>query len=207
MLAISKETRPHWTVELLARGIASFAGPLPLAAANKGKNSEDPTVEEQFNSDPQTYRARLSLKAVGAPRLTATGFPQTESCESGRVLRSSRYTLPLSAVHSYEATVLNVNHPQGLTDLNSILPSLKVPFSLHHGTGDLVTSYHGSEKLYKEASSTDKKLHLYDDYFHICEIHSTRVMFGSDDLPLMLDASASRRQGCAGRRAPPARPR
>ena len=57
MLEISGETRPHWTVELLARIIARFAGPLPLAAANKGKNSEDPSVEEQFNRDPQTYRA------------------------------------------------------------------------------------------------------------------------------------------------------
>ncbi|KAL8292096.1 hypothetical protein RQP46_001562 [Phenoliferia psychrophenolica] len=127
MLAISKETRPHWTVELVARGIASFAGPLPLAAANKGKNSEDPTVEEQFNLDPQTYRKCYGKLRVG------TGLA---------ILKS-------------------------LTELNSMLPTLKIPFSLHHGTGDLVTSYHGSEKLFSEASSTDKKIHLYDNYYHI----------------------------------------
>lgn len=61
MLEISQETRPHWAVEAVARGIAYFGGPLPLAAANKGKNSEDPTVEEQFNLDPMTYHGKLRV--------------------------------------------------------------------------------------------------------------------------------------------------
>ncbi|KAM0746342.1 lysophospholipase [Meredithblackwellia eburnea MCA 4105] len=124
MLAISPETRPHYSIELVARGISAFAGSLPLAAANKGKNSEDPTVEEQFNKDPQTYHGKLRV---------GTGLA---------ILK-------------------------GLTEVDALMGNLRVPFSLHHGTGDRVTSYHGSEKLYKEASSTDKKLHLYDGYEHI----------------------------------------
>lgn len=40
---------------------------------------------------------------------------------------------------------------------------LKVPFSAFHGSGDRVTSYHGSEKLLREAGSTDKELKLYED--------------------------------------------
>ncbi|GAA5889764.1 hypothetical protein JCM5296_002335 [Sporobolomyces johnsonii] len=124
MIAISPQTRPPYIVELFARLISSFASSLPLAAANKGKNSEDPTVEEQFNMDPQTYHGRLR---VG----TGLGILQ------------------------------------GLIDVNAKMSHLKVPFLLCHGTGDRVTSYHGSEKLYKEASSTDKELKLYEGYEHI----------------------------------------
>ena len=65
MLEISHETRPHWAVEAVARRIAYFAGPLPFATANKGKNSEDPTVEEQFNLDPQTYRTLYHVLMAG----------------------------------------------------------------------------------------------------------------------------------------------
>ncbi|GAA5864400.1 hypothetical protein JCM1840_000481 [Sporobolomyces johnsonii] len=124
MIAISPQTRPPYIVELFARLISSFASSLPLAAANKGKNSEDPTVEEQFNMDPQTYHGRLR---VG----TGLGILQ------------------------------------GLIDVNAKMSHLRVPFLLCHGTGDRVTSYHGSEKLYKEASSTDKELKLYEGYEHI----------------------------------------
>ena len=113
MLAISAETRPPFVVELVARLISSFASALPLAAANKGKNSEDPEVEQQFESDPQTYHGKLR---VG----TGLGILQ------------------------------------GLIDINKKMNHLKVPFLICHGTGDRVTSYHGSEKLFNEASSTDK---------------------------------------------------
>lgn len=61
MLAIGAETMPAYPIQLLARGVASFAGPLALAAANKGKNSEDPEVEEQFQRDPQTYHGKLRV--------------------------------------------------------------------------------------------------------------------------------------------------
>ncbi|ORY91597.1 lysophospholipase [Leucosporidium creatinivorum] len=124
MLAINPETMPAYPVQLLARGIASFAGPLPLASANKGKNSEDPDVEEQFQRDPQTYHGKLRV---------GTGL-----------------------------AILS-----GLIDINKNMEALKIPFIIHHGTGDRVTSYHGSEKLYASASSTDKELKLYEGYEHI----------------------------------------
>lgn len=119
MLAISPDSRPSYAVELFARLIASVAGPFPLAAANKGKNSEDPDVEEAFNRDPQTYHGKLRI---------ATG-------------------LAILA---------------GLTSINDKLSHLRVPFLLCHGTGDRVTSYHGSEKLYREAESSDKEIKLYE---------------------------------------------
>ncbi|BGP15179.1 hypothetical protein JCM10213_008681 [Rhodosporidiobolus nylandii] len=61
MLAISPESRPSYAVELVARGLAAVAGPLPFANANKGKNTEDPEVEEQFEADPQTYHGKLRI--------------------------------------------------------------------------------------------------------------------------------------------------
>lgn len=124
MLVIAADTRPAYIIELIARGISKVAGSFPLAAANKGKNSEDPRLEEQFLRDPQTYHGKLRV-ATGLAILAA------------------------------------------ITKLGGIMSQLTVPFSIHHGTGDRVTSYHGSEKLYKEASSTDKKLNLYDGYQHI----------------------------------------
>ncbi|GAA5955567.1 hypothetical protein JCM8115_006791 [Rhodotorula mucilaginosa] len=124
MLAISPESRPAYAVELAARALASIAGPLPFASANKGKNSEDPSVEEQFDQDPQTYSGKLRI---------ATGL-----------------------------AVL-----QAITEINDKLSHLRVPFLLCHGTGDRVTSYHGSERLLREAESTDKELKLYPDYQHI----------------------------------------
>ncbi|GAA5892486.1 uncharacterized protein JCM6883_007375 [Sporobolomyces salmoneus] len=124
MLAVSPETRPPFIVELVARLISSFASALPLAAANKGKNSEDPQVEQQFESDPQTYHGKLR---VG----TGLGILQ------------------------------------GLIDVNEKMSHLKVPFLICHGTGDRVTSYQGSEKLFREASSTDKEIKLFPDYQHI----------------------------------------
>ncbi|BGP39175.1 hypothetical protein JCM10449v2_003113 [Rhodotorula kratochvilovae] len=124
MLAISPDSRPSALVELVARALASVAGPFPLAAANKGKNSEDPLVEEIFNRDPQTYHGRLRI---------ATGL-----------------------------AIL-----QGILSLNAQQAHLRVPFLLCHGTGDRVTSYHGSEELYRLAGSTDKEIKLYPEYQHI----------------------------------------
>ena len=61
MLAISPESRPPYIIELIARGLASIAPALPLADANKGKNSEDPEVEEEFLADPMTYHGKLRI--------------------------------------------------------------------------------------------------------------------------------------------------
>ncbi|GAA5870092.1 hypothetical protein JCM8547_001460 [Rhodosporidiobolus lusitaniae] len=61
MLAISPESRPSYLVELAARGLSAVAGALPFAEANKGKNTEDPSVEEEFQADPQTYHGKLRI--------------------------------------------------------------------------------------------------------------------------------------------------
>jgi len=135
MLAISPETRPPYLIELIARTISSFASALPLAAANKGKNSEDPTVEQQFEMDPQTYHGKLR---VG----TGLGILQVR-------------LIPNFRVRLFPLTLLEFL-AQGLIDINTKMNHLKVPFLICHGTGDRVTSYHGSEKLYREAVSTDK---------------------------------------------------
>ncbi|KAK4057968.1 hypothetical protein OIO90_001187 [Microbotryomycetes sp. JL221] len=125
MLAISPETRPHMLVEMMARGLSSFASCLPFAAANKGKNSEDPSIEEQFEMDPQTYHGKLRI---------GTGLAILQGLEQ-----------------------INDNQFQ----------HLKIPFIIFHGTGDRVTSYHGSEVLYEQAMSQDKEIKLLDKYEHI----------------------------------------
>ncbi|GAA5970551.1 hypothetical protein JCM11641_007350 [Rhodosporidiobolus odoratus] len=61
MLAISPESRPWKLVETVARGLSWFAGVVPFAEANKGKNSEDGEVEREFEADPQTYHGKLRI--------------------------------------------------------------------------------------------------------------------------------------------------
>lgn len=51
---------------------------------------------------------------------------------------------------------------EGILDIDRKLPRLRVPFLLCHGTGDRVTSYKGSQKLYEQAESKDKEIKLYD---------------------------------------------
>lgn len=58
---IQTESRPHFSIELIARTIAAFAGSTPLANANRGKNSEDVEAEQQFERDPQTYHRGLRV--------------------------------------------------------------------------------------------------------------------------------------------------
>lgn len=124
MLAISPESRPPYIIELIARGLASIAPALPLADANKGKNSEDPEVEEEFLADPMTYHGKLRI---------ATGLGCLKAIEK----------------------------------VNKLVGELKMPFTVHHGTGDRVTNCSGSERLVREAGSDDKQLKLYDGYEHI----------------------------------------
>lgn len=107
------------------------------AAANKGQNSEDPDVEVQFDVDPQTYRKQHSF--VMTEKLTF------RDSKDGK-LRIATGLAILKAIQELE------HHMADLT----------LPFAVFHGTGDRVTSYHGSEKLVKLAKSTDKETHLYD---------------------------------------------
>ncbi|KAF9623424.1 hypothetical protein IFM89_003008 [Coptis chinensis] len=50
--------------------------------------------------------------------------------------------------------------------LQQNLSRLTVPFLVLHGTADTVTDPTASQKLYEEASSTDKSIKLYDGYLH-----------------------------------------
>lgn len=46
------------------------------------------------------------------------------------------------------------------------LSKLRVPFFVLHGTADSVTDPEASQKLYEEASSTDKTIKLYEGLLH-----------------------------------------
>lgn len=50
--------------------------------------------------------------------------------------------------------------------LQQNLHRVKVPFLVLHGVADSVTDPDASRKLYKEASSTDKTIHLYEGLLH-----------------------------------------
>lgn len=50
--------------------------------------------------------------------------------------------------------------------LQQNLSKMRVPFLVLHGTADTVTDPKASQKLYNEASSTDKTITLYDGLLH-----------------------------------------
>lgn len=52
------------------------------------------------------------------------------------------------------------------TYLQQNLKRLRVPFFVLHGTADTVTDPEASQKLYVEASSTDKTIKLLDGFLH-----------------------------------------
>ncbi|EHS63469.1 uncharacterized protein PGTG_21600 [Puccinia graminis f. sp. tritici CRL 75-36-700-3] len=73
MLAIAPDSRPAYFVELFARAVCRFAGRMPLANANKGKNTPDTWFENQFASDPQCYVGNLRI-ATGLNILSVRTF-------------------------------------------------------------------------------------------------------------------------------------
>lgn len=50
--------------------------------------------------------------------------------------------------------------------LQQNLSKLRVPFLVLHGTADTLTDPGASQKLYEEASSTDKTIKLYEGFLH-----------------------------------------
>ncbi|TPX69596.1 hypothetical protein SpCBS45565_g02311 [Spizellomyces sp. 'palustris'] len=58
LVSAAADSRPSWTVELIAKALSRVAPSLPLAEANRGKNGGD---EEAFFSDPLTYHGRLRI--------------------------------------------------------------------------------------------------------------------------------------------------
>lgn len=69
MLSISTESRPAYIFEVIAKTLSYFAGSLPLIHATKGRNSEDPNCELQFEADCMTYRESCFLIHSPVPLL------------------------------------------------------------------------------------------------------------------------------------------
>lgn len=61
MITISSQSRPSKVVEYVAHVLRFFAGRLPLASAIKGNVSDDPRVEDEFNTDPLTYKGKVRI--------------------------------------------------------------------------------------------------------------------------------------------------
>ena len=160
MLAISPTSRPSYLVELVGRALASVAGPLPLASANKGKNSEDPEVEEVFNRDPQTYHGKLRIATGLAILQVRLSLPPRPSL-SRRAL-STRTHSDAHEAHLADSRS-GPSRSQGILALSAAQAHLRVPFLVCHGTGDRVTSHHGSEDLHRLAESADKELKLFPE--------------------------------------------
>lgn len=137
MLKISPHSRPSYLVELVARTLASFAGRLGLAAANKGNNSEDPWIEQEFEADPQTYHGHVSSPLSGL-----RGRPNDRA---GQL----RVSTGLACL-------------KGIMWVEHHLSSLTLPVRVMHGLADRVTDTEGSKLLLERASSTDKELQLYE---------------------------------------------
>lgn len=61
MITISAQSRPSKAIEYIAHILRFFAGRLPLASAIKGNVSDDPRVEDEFNTDPLTYKGKVRI--------------------------------------------------------------------------------------------------------------------------------------------------
>jgi acylglycerol lipase len=57
---VSKNSRPSFVVEAVARVLRFFAGSLPLARAVRGNVSDDPRVEEDFFADRKWEVCKIS---------------------------------------------------------------------------------------------------------------------------------------------------
>lgn len=89
LLGVQKDSRPSHAVELIASALASFAGRLPFAEANKGKNTEDPSIETRIERDPQTYNGKLRI---------ATGLGLLKGLASVTP-HFAKFTLPIFLCH------------------------------------------------------------------------------------------------------------
>jgi len=106
MIEVAPESRPSACVEYFARMIAYFAGRLPLAEANRGKNTDHAELEEEFELDPQTYSGKLRI---------ATGL----ACLAGMEMVNARLAevkLPFKVFHGTGDRATNFRGSQRLFD-------------------------------------------------------------------------------------------
>ncbi len=55
---------------------------------------------------------------------------------------------------------------KAIKELSTKFSQLKIPYLGLHGTGEKMTDYRGTERLYNEAAVSDKTLKLYDGLYH-----------------------------------------
>ncbi|ETO33831.1 hypothetical protein RFI_03269 [Reticulomyxa filosa] len=71
-------------------------------------------------------------------------------------------------IYSYGTRVQTAESLLNACDLiSNNLDRVSIPILILHGEADKVTSYHMSERLYKEATSKDKVLKLFKDAYHL----------------------------------------
>ncbi|EST09719.1 hypothetical protein PSEUBRA_000094 [Kalmanozyma brasiliensis GHG001] len=99
MITISTQSRPHMAVELVGRLLRFFAGRLPLAAAIKGKVSDDPRVEDEFHADPLTYKGKVRI---------STGLAILEGIDD-LAAKAHLITCPLTIHHGANDRVTDPN--------------------------------------------------------------------------------------------------
>lgn len=66
------------------------------------------------------------------------------------------------------------------TFLQQNLTKLRTPFLVLHGTADSITDPKASQKLYEEASSTDKSIRLLEGLFHDLLFEPEREMIAGE---------------------------
>ncbi|WWC89994.1 uncharacterized protein L201_004924 [Kwoniella dendrophila CBS 6074] len=89
MVEISRESRPSKLLEYIGRAISFVAGPLPFVKGVRGNVSDDPRVEEDFDSDPLCYHGLLRI---------GTGIAAVEAMtELER--RASEIDVPIRLIH------------------------------------------------------------------------------------------------------------
>ncbi|WVW83037.1 hypothetical protein I302_105054 [Kwoniella bestiolae CBS 10118] len=89
MVEVSKESVPPKIVQHIGRAISCVAGALPFVQGVRGRVSDDPRVEEDFEADPLCYHGKLRI---------ATGFAALEAM-SELDRRAEEINVPIRLVH------------------------------------------------------------------------------------------------------------
>ncbi|ORY04714.1 alpha/beta-hydrolase [Basidiobolus meristosporus CBS 931.73] len=61
LIYVSPESRPPKVVEYIGQLVLPILGRLPIVEGNKGKNSSDPRVDEEFENDPMGYHGNVRV--------------------------------------------------------------------------------------------------------------------------------------------------
>ncbi|WVQ70014.1 uncharacterized protein L199_008238 [Kwoniella botswanensis] len=89
MVEVSKESIPPKIVQQIGRAISYVAGPLPFVQGVRGRVSDDPRVEADFEADPLCYHGKLRI---------ATGLAAVEAM-SELEKRAEEINVPIKLIH------------------------------------------------------------------------------------------------------------